>query len=309
LRRVAATWTDLRQKGGHLVREKLPFFGLAGGFSILTYHAQNALGAVADQGAPSASLRIANAMVSYVIYLRKMVLPTDLAVFYPYPQALPFWQVIGAGVFLLVLTTGVLRLKRQPWLTVGWFWYLGTLAPVIQLIYLGGHAMADRFSYIPNIGLLVSVVWGLHALTTRWPRRAFALAPAAVAAILICIPATRRQIGYWKDTETLFRRTLAVTHDNFIGHLVLGSTLSQDGRLDEAIVELETAVGLMPADVDARNNLGAALGRKGRLDEAIVHFQKAVRLKPDDAEARRNLDLALRMKRKPPVQPVLVPAP
>ena len=252
-----------------LLVEKLPFFVFAAGTSVAASWVQKGAGVTAV-GLPLGA-RAGNALVAYSRYLGKLIWPVKLAVLYPHPIYWPAETVALAVLLLLAVTVFVLALgRRHPYLRVGWFWFVGTLVPVIGLVQAGAQSMADRYTYLPMIGLLVMLVWGAHELTRQWRYRVIAWAGAAVAMTVCCLALTRQQIGYWKDTETLFRHALAVTRDNAIAHLKLGTTLSDQGRFEEAISELHEAIRLKPDDSDSHNNLGAALGRQGRLDEAIA---------------------------------------
>jgi protein O-mannosyl-transferase len=276
-----------------LLVEKLPFFVLAAP-SAAAYWVQKGAGVTAFDLAFDA--RAGNALVAYGRYLGKLLWPINLAVLYPHPgywpaEAVSLAALLLFGIFGFVLALG----RRRPYLPVGWCWFVGMLVPVIGLVQAGAQAMADRYTYLPMIGLLVTLVWGLHKLIDRWRYRVVAGSVAALAAMAVCVALTRKQIGYWTDTQTLFRHAIDATRDNYIAHLKLGTALSHQGRLDEAIRELQEAVRLKPDDSDSRNNLGAALGRQGKLEEAISQFQQAVRLAPNDAGTHYNLGVALGM--------------
>jgi protein O-mannosyl-transferase len=293
LNRIRAGRAELRQEAWPLCREKLPLFALAAGFTLLTYHTQVAVGAVGYEGVPPLQMRLANALLAYVCYLRKTIWPNDLTVFYPYPPVIPVWQVAGAGVLLLGITIGVLAAKRRPWLAVGWFWYLGALAPVIGLIQVGSHSMADRYCYVPLIGLLVALVWGLRELAVYWRCRALALATAMGAAVLVCLALTRLQNSYWKTSETLFRHAIAVTDKNWVGFYNLGNALIRKGQASEAIGHLRECIRVRPNWSPAHDSLGMALLKAGQFEDAMTCFRAAVRLDPAYPLARANLGAAL----------------
>jgi tetratricopeptide (TPR) repeat protein len=291
LGRAGTTWAERRQKASRLLWEKIPFFALAAVHGVATYHAQKALGAVSDQAAAPLPLRLANAVVAYVRYLGKTFWPENLAAFYPFPASLPAAEVAGAATLLLGVTLLVVWLRRRPWLAVGWFWYLGTLVPVIQLIQVGSHAMADRFTYLPHMGLLIALVWGAGDMAGRW-RRSWVWAGAA--AVLLCIPLTVRQIGYWKDSEVLFRHVLAATDkNNWFAYNNLGIVRAEERRFDEAVAFFEKTLQLQPDFAEAHYNLGNVLGDTGCIDKAISQYQQAVRLKPAYVKAHYYLAVSL----------------
>ncbi len=272
-----------------LIREKVPFFALAAASSVVAYWAQHRAGAVSALEGLPLGMRIGNALLSYVGYVGKMLWPAGLSVFYPLPAQWPMAWVALAGVGLGAMTLLVIgRAGRQPWLLTGWFWYLGTLVPVIGLVQVGAQAMADRYTYVPLIGLFVMLCWSLPATT--------ATACAAVAVIAACAAWTRVQLGYWKDSETLFRHALSVTRDNWQAHFNLGVALNESGRDSEAIVEYRRALRIRPWYVEAHNNLGATLWREGDAQGAIAHWQEALRIRPELAEAHKNLGFALRQQ-------------
>jgi Flp pilus assembly protein TadD len=277
-----------------LFLEKLPFFALSAILSIVTFLVQQHGGAVAAVENVPLGARCGNALISYGRYLGKLFWPTELAVFYPRPEHWPLGQVLLAGGVILGLSVLVwVPRRRAPYLLVGWLWFLGTLVPVIGLVQVGQQAMADRYTYLPSLGLLILTVWGACELTRRWRYGVLALAVAGGAALVLCLALTRQQLGHWKDSETLFRQALAVTENNQIAHNQLGTALDKKGQMDEAIRQYQEAVRLKPDYADAHNNLGAALDEQGQSDEAIRQLQEALRLKPDHAEAHNNLGIAL----------------
>ncbi len=204
-----------------------------------------------------------------------------------------WWEVAGCGLLLLVISGLVLGAARsRPWWWVGWFWFLGVLVPFIGLVQAGAQAMADRFMYVPIIGILVAVIWGLHGLTRRGRYQRLGLLVAGGAAMVLCLALTRQQLGYWQNSETLFRHALEVTEGNFPAHYNLGNALLRKGQLDEAIHQYQEALRLKPDDIGAHSNLGIAFGREGRTEEAIRQFREAVRLDPDDPRVHYNLGRA-----------------
>ena len=190
----------------------------------------------------------------------------------------------------------VIMRRRHPFLLMGWLWFCGMLVPVIGLVQTGPQAMADRHTYLPSLGVFILVIWGADELTRHWRYRVMTLSVLGAAAIISCIAVTRQQIGYWQDSETVFRRALAVTENNYIAHGNLGEALATKGQVDGAIRQFQEAIQIEPNYPDDQNNLGIALGGKGQIDEAIGHFQEAIRLKPDFADAHYDLGVALGMK-------------
>ena len=283
------TWPWMR-----LVWEKVPFLALAAASSVITMLAHHALGLLDSVSMLPWDTRLENALVSYVRYLGKTFWPSRLAVFYPYPDAWPIWEVVTCGLVLLVISGLVLGAARsRPWWLVGWFWFLGVLVPFIGLVQAGAQAMADRFMYVPVIGIIVAVVWGLAGLAKGGRYRQIGLSVAGCAAVVVCLVLTRQQLGYWKDGEALFRHTLEVTESNYLAHNNLGYALYVKGHLDEAIRQFQEAIRLEPDHTDAHNNLGYAFYVKGQMDEAIRQYHEALRLNPDDADAHSNLGIAL----------------
>jgi Tfp pilus assembly protein PilF len=278
----------------NLVLEKIPFFALAAATSAVTFVVQRQACSVMTVEGLALEARIGNALVSYCRYLGKTFWPADLAVYYPHPGYWPLEEVLLAGAFLCGITVLiVVKRSRYPFSLMGWLWFVGTLVPVIGLVQVGGQAMADRYTYIPSLGVLVLAIWGAHELTRRWRHQVIVLSVAASVAIVLCIAETRQQLGYWKDSESLFRHALDVTKDNYMAHNMFGSFLGMRGEIDEAIRQFQEAVRLKPAYTDAHYNLGVALFKEGQTDEAISEYQEAIRLKPDYADFHYNLGVAL----------------
>jgi tetratricopeptide (TPR) repeat protein len=232
--------------------------------------------------------------VAYVWYPLKMFWPSRLAVLYPHPlDTIPLWQALGAGLILTLISILMMRRgRRQPYLLVGWLWYLGTLAPVIGLVQVGDQAWADRFTYLPLIGLFIIVAWGGRDLTAGWPG-ARVIRPLGagivLAALLIC---TIFQVRLWRDSLTLFEHTLAVTGDNPIIQQNLGVALAARGRREQAAYHLYEALRLNPYNARAENQRGEDLVAQGKIAAGMARFQRAIKLKPDFAAAYNNLGLA-----------------
>jgi len=277
-----------------LVREKLPLFGLALASSLITYFAQKWTGAVADIDQIPVGLRVGNALVSYVVYVGKMFWPARLALFYPYPLALPGWCVTGSALALISVTGLVVWFaRRHPYLLVGWFWYLGTLVPVIGLIQAGHQARADRFTYVPLIGLFIMLAWAVPVLAGR-----YRIIPLTAAALVITAStaAARIQVEHWKNSMTLWEHALAATAESYIAHINLGLALAEQGRDSEAVPHYRAALRLRPGFAEAHNNLGVALANQGKTDEAIHQFLEGLRVKPAQAESHYNVAVLLARK-------------
>jgi tetratricopeptide (TPR) repeat protein len=319
----------LRPLGARLT-EKIPFFAVSAAGAAITYAAQRGSGAVQPLAAFPLGLRVEDALVSCFLYIEKTIWPTGLAVFYPYPRAVPIWQAAGAALVLAGVSIWTAReFGRRPYLAVGWCWYLVMLLPVIGLVQVGAQARADRYMYVPMVGLLVMAAWGARDALRAWPRWRVPAGVLAGAALLACGAAAWAQTAYWENSGTLFRHALQVTGGNYLAEHNLGVyLLERPDSLAEAIAHLEQAVRLNPDSVRARsdlgnalsrvpdrleeaigeyraalrldpdspiphNNLGNTLAEAGRREEAIAEYQTALRLKPDYAEARANLAAAL----------------
>lgn len=280
-----------------LIWEKVPFFALAVACSVITFFAQREDGAVRPLEEFSVSFRLANAVVSYAQYIRKVIWPSDLAVFYPFPSAWPVAWVVGAGLLLFGISAAAIYfVGRKPYLFVGWCWFLGTLVPVIGLVQVGEQAMADRYSYVPLIGLFVAAVWGGFDLVERKgknPRIALAVAGGAVV-VVACAVLTALQVRHWKNTETLFLHAIRVTKDNYLAMNHLSTDLILQDRIQEAEKYLVEAVRLRPRFHDAQLSLGNVLAMQGRLEEAKPHFLEALKILPDSEQAYYNLGNLLR---------------
>jgi Tfp pilus assembly protein PilF len=278
-----------------LLLEKLPLFVLAVAVSVATFLVQVQVGAVGSLIQLSLGFRLANALLSYVKYIQLMLWPAGLAVFYPYPPMLPpWWQVIAAAAVLVAVSVAVVRAaNRRPYLSVGWFWYLVMLLPVIGLFQSGDQLMADRFTYVPLVGLFLVVAWGGADLLAGWPRLRPAVVVAAVLAVGGCAAASRVQVEYWRNSETLWRRALAVTTLNHRAHAALGGLLAEQGKTDEAIAEYRAALRIVPGQAEWRNNLGLLYTRQGKVVEAMGQYAIAARMRPDFADAHNNLGAML----------------
>jgi predicted negative regulator of RcsB-dependent stress response len=277
-----------------LVLEKVPLFGLAAASSVLTFFAQQQGGAVRSLEVFPIETRISNALVSCVGYIGKMLWPYRLALSYPYPETLPIWQVAGAGLFLVSVSILVIHYgKRHPYLRVGWLWYLGTLVPVIGLVQIGSQAMADRYTYIPLMGLFIMIAWGIPDILAGWRYRRILFVISAAVLFSSFIMITRDQVRHWCNSITLFKHTLNVTANNYTAYYQLGLALSCQGRFQEAIPILSAALKLKPNHAEIYNNLGVTLAQHGKTQEAIAYFSRALRIRADYAEGHSNLGAVL----------------
>ncbi len=273
-----------------LAREKLGFFGLAAASAAVTLYAQSSEGAVGTFQRYPVGLRLENSVVAVVRYLAQTLWPSGLGVFYPYPQEIPLWQWGGALGLLALATAFVVRTRwSRPELLFGWGWFLVALVPVIGWVQVGKQALADRYTYVPHVGLFVLVGWGLDELLRRQPHRRAPIAGAVAVAFALLAFVTLRQVGTWRDSESLYRRALAVTERNATMEFNLGVTLSELGRGAEAAPHLANALRFEPGYPRGAYTYGVVLASVGRTEEALAAFEVAVRLEPDDFDAHSNL--------------------
>jgi tetratricopeptide (TPR) repeat protein len=305
-RGITASQCQRRNTWSWLVIEKVPLFVLSAASCVATLLAQKQ--ALELSLKPPLGERVGNALVSYAMYLGQMIWPARLAVLYPYPEGnLKVLQVVLALLLLLIISAAVfLWRKKYPFLVTGWLWYLGMLVPTIGIVQVGSQVRADRYTYLPQIGLYLLVAWGGMELFHRWHRSREVLTVAAVLAVAALTAGSYFQTSYWRDTETLWKHAIATTSNNYIAHVNLAHALSQSGRFDEAIAECREALKIKPDLAAAHNNLGDALiqNKQGggtvpgqnALDEAIGHFRAALQIKPDFMQARSNLGNVLLQK-------------
>ena len=277
--------------------EKLPLCALSLATGVATLRAQQFARKMTEPLQLTAVDRLENAVVSVFTYIQQTLWPARLAVFYPHPgSALPLPRVLLAGVIIAAITAASIKLARRcPYLLVGWGWYLVMLLPVIGIIQVGHQAHADRYTYLPQIGLVLAGTWLAASRAAPRISRA-ALAAAASAAVIVLAVIAHRQVGYWRNSETLWRHARAVTSGNYVAEYHLGHLLMQRGRMTdihEAIAHFQAAISARPDDAAARTNLAVALFHVGRAPEAFGHWEKSLALKPDNPEARNNLGLAL----------------
>ena len=280
-----------------LWKEKLPLFALSAASCVVTFIAQSADGALKLLSTVSFPARVANAAVAYVSYLGKTVWPASLAVLYPHPGHWNAWLVIGSALVLCGVTMLALRLaRRAPYFLFGWLWYLGTLVPVIGLVQVGWQATADRYTYVPLVGVFVALAWGLAALVAVRPAARYAVAALAAGSLLALLPVTRAQVRVFTDSVSLFEHAVAVTSDNFVAQNSLGLALVSRGMAEDAVAHYREALRIKPDYAEVHNNWAVALRALGRNDEAVEHLGRALALNPDMASAHVNLGNALLAK-------------
>lgn len=274
-----------------IIIEKIPLFATIFLSSLVTYFVQKQGGAV---GEISFYHRAATSAVGYVRYIGKTIWPTHLSLLYPnHPDLWQRWQIVAAMVILVAITFVAFLLHQRRYFIVGWFWYLGTLFPVIGLVQIGLHSMADRYMYVPMIGLLIMVAWSANDLTLRWPHIRPVLSVAAVSTVVVCIYLTPKQVALWRDSVTLFQHAVNVTDRNYVMHNNLGNLLQKENKLDEAMIQYRRALEAKPNFFKALNNLGDALRINKDYPRAIATLQRAIENKPESAIAYNNLGIAL----------------
>ena len=295
-------WLDRQPIWRRLILEKIPLLALSAGSCVATLLAQSQRAGSIDQ--LPLMWRVSNAFASYVTYVWEMFWPAGLAVFYPHPNnRLPIWEIILAIAFLIVVTaTALILRKKRPYILTGWFWYLGMFVPVIGFVQVGEQAHADRYTYLPQIGLYLLITWAATDLTAFWRRRRAFLVIGTVVTIAVLSYRAFIQTSYWKNSENLWTHALSVTSNNDVAHNNLGFLFLRRGELDQAISHFQTALNIRSSNAEAHynlgaalihNNLGNALARKGFSDEAISHYQEAVRLRTDYADAHYNFGSVL----------------
>jgi tetratricopeptide (TPR) repeat protein len=293
LGRFEARRSNARRQVLQLVLEKIPLIALSAVSSMVTFLAQR--GAIGWTEQLPVSARISNALIAYVVYIGQMFWPAGLAVFYPHPEnRLPVWDISLAVIVLVGITAAafVFR-KKAPYFVTGWLWYLGMLVPVIGLVQVGWQGHADRYTYLPQIGLYIAVTWAVADLTRSWRFQRMALGAAALVVVGVLSWRGWLQTSYWRDSETLFTHALAVTTNNDVALNNLGIIFLDKGQLDDAISKLQAAIDLRPENAPAHDNLAKALLRKGQVTEAMVHYRKFLEIEPGNVEARNTLGTAL----------------
>ncbi|MBI4556114.1 MAG: tetratricopeptide repeat protein [Candidatus Hydrogenedentes bacterium] len=289
LRRVPAGC--LRNAAGrcalkNIVNEKLPLMALATASCVITYLVQQRSGAMRTFEVMPLTLRLANAASAYLVYLLKTAWPVGLVAYYPHPGVLPWWQGVGAALTLVGITVAAIALRRsRPWAAVGWLWYIGTLVPVIGLIQVGGQACADRYTYIPLLGVFLVVVWGLEELVTRWRFAPFILHAAMATWLTILGSLTWMQVLHWRTSESLFRHALACNTDNPVAHQNLGKALAEVGRNEEAAQHFREVIRLEPDWLEGYYNLGTVALSQQQFQEATRLFETVLKMRPNHVPA------------------------
>ncbi len=276
-----------------LLREKIPLFALAALSCIVTFVVQQKGGAVTSLNVLPTGVRIANAFVAYIVYVSKTIWPENLAFLYPHPGMRPFWQVLGAVVLLTAVTLMVIRTaKRFPYLAVGWLWFAGTLVPVIGIVQVGGQALADRYTYVPLIGLFIMAAWGIPELLKKWRYRKEALF-ASSALILPCLLiVTCIQVGYWRNNLTVYDHAIKVTSRNDHIYRNRGAAYDRLGNVGQAIEDFDKAIEINPKYADAYYNRGVAYGELGNRGQAILDYNRAIEVNPKYVDAYYNRGVA-----------------
>ena len=269
--------------------EKIPFFLLMFALCAVTFLAQRSAGAVSPV---EWSSRLGNVPVAYARYIAKTFWPTDLSLVYPYVYHWPVVAIAGSVAILIFISAlAVMLLRREPWLAAGWFWFLGTLVPVIGFVQVGAQSMADRYFYIPSIGLFIVLVWSAAELCATLPNGKTILALIGGSALVGCMLATSLQISYWRNSESLFLHALEVTRNNYVAENALGKYFEKNGDNARALVLYQDAVRIEPRFASSQYNLGLALIGFGHKDEALEHLAAAAQFDPGNPDAQYNLGI------------------
>jgi len=283
-----------KKRAIRLILEKIPLFMISIVFIAVSFVTVKEADALRTLDQFPFFVRVANAFISYGAYIRKMFLPWDLAMPYSHLGLMNYWlTALSAALILLISVIVFRRIKTQPYLSVGWLWYLGTLVPVIGLVQIGAHAMGDRYTYLPLVGLFIMLVWGVSDLVLPLRNGRYALAFLGSILLVSMVFLSYRQVGYWKDTVTLSRHAITVTEGNYLAHNNLGGALDREGQADEAIRHYGEAIRIMPSYADAWYNIGTTLAKQGKSVQAIPFYEKALQYQPEFVEAYNNLGTAL----------------
>lgn len=294
LRRLGDNGKEFRVRLPHLVLEKVPLFAAVLGAGLLTLIAAHTDDALPSLERLSLGVRLANAPLSYALYLKKMVWPMDLAVFYPHPGSTLSPLAVALAILVLAgISLGVWWGRKSRYLVVGWLWYLGTLVPAAGLIQVGGQSMADRHTYIPAIGIFIMLIWGVAESAQAMRLRTAWLATASLGLIISMMLLTRQQLGHWKDSITLFEHTVAVTEGNYLVHNNLGTALLERGNVDAAIENFSRVLEIRPHSDRGLYNMALALRAQGKIEESAHYLARALQSNPSMAEAYNNLGIIL----------------
>ncbi|MBN1788375.1 MAG: tetratricopeptide repeat protein [Sedimentisphaerales bacterium] len=285
---------------GRLVLEKIPLFILSAASVVVTFFVQRNWGAVATAASVPLKFRVFNALISYTGYIGKMFWPSRLAPFYPHPgRDISLLHTAVSTVLLLAITIVVLRFaKSRRYLFTGWFWYLGTLVPVIGLVQVGSQAMADRYSYITLTGLFIMIAWGMPDMFANWHKRKTILWTASLIVLAMLAMSTYVQKTYWKNSLTLGRRSVTVTQDNYVAHFCLSGDLHERQMLDEAMYHCLEALRIRPDSIEAIRRQGDILQSAGRFAQAVEAYQKCLKAEPNDIKLLNNIGVALSLNGK-----------
>jgi tetratricopeptide (TPR) repeat protein len=282
-----------------LIWEKVPLFILAITISVATYVVQSDWGAVASINDLPIYVRFSNALISYAIYLLKMIWPFALAIIYPHPGKVLVWHFAGALLTVAVISLLAFKAARQaPFFIVGWLWYLGTLVPVIGIVQVGSQAFADRYTYIPLIGIFITIVWGIPALVPNRQYYKLIITLCSVAIIALFTATTWLQIKTWANSDTLFEHALKIDPDNYLAHTYLGDNLEKRGEIKKAFEHYTKAIQIKPNYELFNINMARVLAEQGQIKEAVEYYSEALRLNPDSANAHNGLGLVLFRREK-----------
>ena len=291
---------DIKRMYLGLIIEKIPLLILAVVSCVITYSAQKMGGALVNTHLLPIHDRISNALVSYMLYVKKILWPQNLCAFYPIGDPWPFWQVVSAGALFTVFSICALSsVRRFPYIISGWFWFVGTLVPVIGLVQVGTQSMADRYTYVPSIGIFIILTWGIFDLFLRWRCAKWVAVATAISIFVVTLITARQQVQYWANSIVLFEQALDVGGHSYLVHNNLANAMVKKGSFDGAIVHYVAALRASPANaLETQNNLGAALMLKGRYAEAIPYLHRVLAKMPAHPNARKNLEEALKHIKK-----------
>jgi len=276
----------------HVFIEKIPLFLISAVFCIITFAVQKSGGSIVAQSVYPLDIRISNALISYVIYLIKMFCPIQLAVIYPHPGVVLKWQAAGAFLIMFAITLAALKFRKNtPYFIIGWLWFVGTLVPVIGIVQVGSQAMADRYTYVPLIGLFVAMAWGLLKLAAFHRYFQKIIAGFIIVALLLMMLKTTQQVALWQNSITLFTHATRVTANNAVAHKNLGLALAEKGRLDESYLQFLEVTKIRPDSAEAHHNVGTYFMLTDRPDQALRHYKKVLEIDPGYEKTHNNMGL------------------